>query len=303
MFSGKRGLGLALSVVLAGSLLLLAGCASNSQTSPTPSSSSGGIDFTVSGSITAAGSSALQPLVEQAADQFMQNDSNAKISVQAGGSGTGLAQIAQGSIDIGDSDLFASEKLTSAQAAGLVDHKVCVVGFATVVNPGVTVDNLTKQQLQQIFTGKITNWKDVGGSDQQITVINRPTSSGTRATFKKYALDGMEEAQGLALTQDSSGAVAKAVSGTPGSISYLALSFASSNKTVKMLKLDGVDPTNDNIISGQYPIWSYEHMYTKGDPQGLAKAFIGYMMSDQVKPLIQQLGYIDTSDMKVSRPS
>jgi phosphate transport system substrate-binding protein len=257
----------------------------------------------VSGSITAAGSSALQPLVEQAADQFMQNDSNAKISVQAGGSGTGLAQIAQGSIDIGDSDLFASEKLTSAQAAGLVDHKVCVVGFATVVNPGVTVDNLTKQQLQQIFTGKITNWKDVGGSDQQITVINRPTSSGTRATFKKYALDGMEEAQGLALTQDSSGAVAKAVSGTPGSISYLALSFASSNKTVKMLKLDGVDPTNDNIISGQYPIWSYEHMYTKGDPQGLAKAFIGYMMSDQVKPLIQQLGYIDTSDMKVSRPS
>jgi len=303
LFSGKRGLGLALSVVLAGSLLLLAGCASNSQTSPTPSSSSGGIDFTVSGSITAAGSSALQPLVEQAADQFMQNDSNAKISVQAGGSGTGLAQIAQGSIDIGDSDLFASEKLTSAQAAGLVDHKVCVVGFATVVNPGVTVDNLTKQQLQQIFTGKITNWKDVGGSDQQITVINRPTSSGTRATFKKYALDGMEEAQGLALTQDSSGAVAKAVSGTPGSISYLALSFASSNKTVKMLKLDGVDPTNDNIISGQYPIWSYEHMYTKGDPQGLAKAFIGYMMSDQVKPLIQQLGYIDTSDMKVSRPS
>ncbi len=299
MFSGRRGLVLALSVVLAGSVLL-SGCAPKSQTSP-PSSSSGGIDFTVSGSITAAGSSALEPLVEQAADQFMQKDPNAKISVQAGGSGTGLAQIAQGSIDIGNSDLFAGEKLTSAQAAGLVDHKVCVVGFATVVNPGVTVDNLTKQQLQQIFTGKITNWKDVGGSDQQITVINRPTSSGTRATFKKYALDGMEEAQGIALTQDSSGAVAKAVAGTPGSISYLALSYAGSNNTVKMLKLDGVDPTNDNIINGTYPIWSYEHMYTKGDPQGLTKAFIDYIMSDDMKPVIQQLGYIVGSDMKVSR--
>jgi phosphate transport system substrate-binding protein len=241
--------------------------------------------------------------VEQAANQFMQKDSNAKISVQAGGSGTGLAQIAQGSIDIGNSDLFAGEKLTSAQAAGLVDHQVCVVGFATVVNPGVTVDNLTKQQLQQIFTGKITNWKDVGGSDQQITVINRPTSSGTRATFKKYALDGLEEAQGIALTQDSTGAVAKTVAGTPGSISYLALSYASSNNTVKMLKLDGVDPTNDNITSGKYPIWSYEHMYTKGDPQGLTKAFIDYMAGDEVKPLIQQLGYIVGSDMKVSRNS
>ncbi len=303
MFSGKRGLGLALSVVLAGGLLLLAGCASKSPTSPTPSSSSGGVDFTVSGSITAAGSSALQPLVEQAADQFMQQDANAKISVQAGGSGTGLAQIAQGSIDIGDSDLFASEKLTSAQSAGLVDHKVCVVGFATVVNPGVTVDNLTKQQLQQIFTGKITNWSAVGGSNQEITIINRPTSSGTRATFKEYALGGLEEAQGIALTEDSSGAVTKAVSGTPGAISYLALSYANSNNTVKIVSLDGVAPNSANIVSGKYPIWSYEHMYTKGDPQGLTKAFIDYMMSPAVAPLIQQLGYIVGSTMTVSRTS
>jgi phosphate transport system substrate-binding protein len=231
----------------------------------------------------------------------MQNDQAAKISVQAGGSGTGLALISQGSIDIGDSDLFAGEKLTPAQAAGLVDHKVCVVGFTTVVNSGVTVTNLTKQQLQDIFTGKVTNWKDVGGSDQNITIINRPTSSGTRATFKKYALDGKEEAQGLALTEDSSGAVAKAVADTPGSISYLALSFVNSNNTVKALQLDGVDPTNNNIINGTYPIWSYEHMYTRGDPQGLTKAFLDYMMSDAVKPLIQQLGYIVGSDMQVSR--
>ncbi len=305
MFSSKRGLGLALSVVLAGSILL-SGCASNSQTSSAPSTngaSTNGVDFTAAGSITKAGSTALQPLVEQAATQFMQSDPNAKISVQGGGSGTGLAQIAQGSIDIGDSDLFAAAKLTAAQATGLVDHQVCVVGFTTVVNPDVTVDNLTTQQLQQIFTGKITNWSAVGGSNQEITIINRPTSSGTRATFKEYALGGLEEAQGIALTEDSSGAVAKAVSGTPGAISYLALSYANSNNTVKIVSLDGVAPNSANIVSGKYPIWSYEHMYTKGDPQGLTKAFIDYMMSPAVAPLIQQLGYIVGSTMTVSRTS
>ncbi len=305
MFSSKRGLGLALSVVLAGSILL-SGCASNSQTSSAPSTngaSTNGVDFTAAGSITIAGSTALQPLVEQAATQFMQSDPNAKISVQGGGSGTGLAQIAQGSIDIGDSDLFAAAKLTAAQATGLVDHQVCVVGFTTVVNPDVTVDNLTTQQLQQIFTGKITNWSAVGGSNQEITIINRPTSSGTRATFKEYALGGLEEAQGIALTEDSSGAVTKAVSGTPGAISYLALSYANSNNTVKIVSLDGVAPNSANIVSGKYPIWSYEHMYTKGDPQGLTKAFIDYMMSPAVAPLIQQLGYIVGSTMTVSRTS
>lgn len=301
MFSGNKKLVMVLSGILLGGILL-AGCApKQGQTGPATGSS--GSDFTVSGSITAAGSSALQPLVQQAAAQFMQSDPNAKISVQGGGSGTGLAQISQGSIDIGDSDLFAAAKLTSAQATGLVDHQVCVVGFATVVNPDVTVDSLTTQQLQGIFTGKITNWSAVGGSNLPITIINRPTTSGTRATFKEYALGGLDEAQGVALTEDSSGAVAKAVSGTSGSISYLAMSFASSNKTVKMLSLNGVAPNSANIISGKYPIWSYEHMYTKGTPQGLTQAFIGYMTSPAVTPLIQQLGYIVSSDMTVSRTS
>jgi phosphate transport system substrate-binding protein len=231
----------------------------------------------------------------------MQQNTNAKINVQGGGSGQGLSLISQGSIDIGDSDLFASEKLSANQATGLVDHQVCVVGFDTVVNNDVTVSNITKQQLQDIFTGKITNWKDVGGGNEKITIINRPLSSGTRATFKKYALDGLEEAQGIALTQDSSGAVAKTVSTTPGAISYLAMSYMNNNTTLKALSLDGVAPNAAGIESGQYPIWSYEHMYTKGTTQGLAQAFIAYIMSDACKPLLSQLGYISITDMKVTR--
>lgn len=256
-------------------------------------------DNGISGNVTAVGSSALQPLAEKAAQLFMEKNPNAKVQVQGGGSGTGLKQVSEGGADIGNSDIFAEEKLDEAKAKELVDHKVCVVGFATVVNSDVNVDNLTKQQLIDIFTGKITNWKDVGGNDLKIVILQRPKSSGTRATFKKYALDGAEEAEGMALTEESSGAIKKALAETPGSISYLALSYLDSD--VKALKYEGVEPTAENIINGSYPIWSYEHMYTKGEPTGAVKAFLDFMASDEVKQIITQMGYIPTSDMKVSR--
>ena len=170
---------------------------------------------------------------------------------------------------------FAADKLTAAQAATLVDHKVCVVGFATVVNSDVTVKSLTSDQLISIFTGKITNWKDVGGKDESIVIINRPTSSGTRFTFDKYALNGAQEATGQALTQDASGTVAQTVDQTPGSISYLALSYINSSsdtyKNVKALQFNGIDANTANITSGKYPIWSYEHMYTNGQPTGMPR--------------------------------
>lgn len=254
----------------------------------------------ISGSLTAVGSTALQPLAEGASKLFMQKNKNAKVQVQGGGSGTGLTQVQQGGANIGNSDIFAEEKLTADQAKELVDHQVCVVGFATVINPKVKVDNLTKQQLVDIFTGKITNWKDVGGDDKKIVIINRPASSGTRATFKKYALGGADEAQGLALTEDASGTVRKTVADTDGAISYLALSYV--DTTVKALKLDGVDANADNIKTGKYPIWSYEHMYTKGEATGVVKAFIDYIMNDKdAQKLVVDLGYIPTSEMKVKK--
>ncbi|MDK2877836.1 MAG: phosphate transport system substrate-binding protein [Thermoanaerobacteraceae bacterium] len=294
MFIGRKKIAIVIAILLAG-LLVIAGCG-NKAANQAPADNSGS---EISGSITAAGSSALLPLVEEAAAQFMSKNPNARINVQAGGSGTGLKLVSEGSVDIGNSDIFANEKLDADKAKELVDHKVCVVGFATVVNPNVKVDNVTKQQLIDIFTGKITNWKELGGDDQKIVIINRPTSSGTRATFKKYALNGQEEAQGIALTEENSGAIKKVVADTPGSISYLALSYVDSS--VKALKLEGEEPTKENITSGKYPIWSYEHMYTKGEPTGLTKAFLDYMVSDEVKPLVEQLGYIAISDMKVSR--
>ncbi|MGB9802354.1 phosphate ABC transporter substrate-binding protein [Desulfofundulus sp.] len=252
----------------------------------------------IAGNLTALGSTALQPLVEQAAAQFMAKNPRAQIVVQGGGSGTGLSQVASGAADIGNSDIFAEEK-SGLDASQLVDHKVCVVGMAAVVNRGVTVDNLTRQQLVDIFTGKITNWKEVGGPDQKIVVIHRPKGSGTRATFKKYALGGMEDSA-PGMEQDSSGTVRKMVAETPGAISYLALSYI--DNSVKALKLDGVEPTVQNIANGKYPVWAYEHMYTKGEPAGLKKAFLDYMHSEEVQgQLVEKMGYIPITRMQVER--
>jgi phosphate transport system substrate-binding protein len=251
-----------------------------------------------SGIVISVGSTALLPLVEEAAKQFSAVNPNIQVSVQGGGSGTGLSQMSSRAANIGNSDIFAEEK-SGIDAGRLVDTKVCVVGVAAVVNPEIPVDNLNKRQITGIFTGRITNWREIGGPDQKIIVINRSKGSGTRATFKAFALDGGEETPG-AVEIDSSGQVKKAVSETPGAISYLALSYL--DNSVKTVKLDGVEPSEENIISGRYPVWAYEHMYTLGRPAGHVKVFLDYMLSDEVQDtLVPGLGYIPLSKMKVAR--
>ncbi|KYH35940.1 phosphate-binding protein PstS 1 precursor [Clostridium tepidiprofundi DSM 19306] len=254
-----------------------------------------------SGEITALGSSALQPLVEAAAKDFMNKHTEATINVQGGGSGNGIKGVVEGSCEIGDSDIKAEEKLGDSELAKqLVDHKVCGIGFAVVVNNSVTVDSLTKQQIQDIFTGKITNWKQVGGEDMKIQVINRKSSSGTRATFIDTVMDGKREKQGLGTVQPENSGVRDAIKVTKGAISYLALSYITDDikKDVKIMKINGIGATTENIKSGKYPFWSFEHMYTKGEAKGLTKSFLDFMVSDENKKNIKKLGYIPISELK-----
>lgn len=256
----------------------------------------------LSGTLTSVGSTAMQPFVEEASKTFMADNPGVQINVQGGGSGQGLTATMNDTADLGNSDIFAEEK-EKIDTSKLIDHKAFVVGIAPVVNPQVGVTNLTQQQLIDIFTGKTKNWKEVGGKDQAIVLVNRSESSGTRATFAKFALKDNQEFRGKGgIVEDSSGTVRKIIGQTQGAIGYLAFSYI--DNTVKALTLDGVQPNNENVTTNKWKVWAYEHIYTNtnGKNKQLEEAFIKYILSDEIqKGLVTKLNYIPIADMKIDR--
>lgn len=248
-------------------------------------------------SITAVGSSALQPLVETVAETYQAENPGKFINVQGGGSGTGLSQVQSGAVDIGNSDLFAEEK-SGIDASALVDHRVAVVGITPIVNKDIGVKDISMENLKKLFTGEIKNWSEVGGKDQPVVILNRASGSGTRSTFEKWVLDGETAVQ--AQEQDSSGMVRQIVADTPGAISYVAFSYVSDD--VDTLNVNGVEPTDENVTTNKWTIWAYEHMYTRDHPKKLTKEFLDYILSDEVQDnIVGELGYIPVSHMKVER--
>ncbi len=299
-FISRRGfLGIAGVSALSVAAVGLAGCGSSNSSS---SASDGSSAKALSGTITAVGSTALQPLVEAAAEQFMEKNPGVQITVQGGGSGQGVTQISQAAVQIGNSDVFAESKLKNAEElTKIADNKVCIVGMGPIANKDVTVDDISLENLKKIFMGEITNWSEVGGADAAITVINRASGSGTRATFEDAVLGDSKVPDSFKpQEQDSSGTAAKMVSSTPGAISYVAFSYYDSS--FKALKVDGVSPDEINVEDNSWKIWSYEHMYTAAEPDEATKAFIEYMMGEEVQGgLVEQQGYIPMSGMKVEK--
>ena len=253
-----------------------------------------------SNKITVVGSSAMQLLAEQAGNDYRLSHPDSNIVVQGGGSGTGLSQVQAGAVEIGTSDVFA-ETQKGIDAKKLQNHLVAVVGVVPIANKSAGVSNLSKQQLSDIFTGKITNWKQVGGKNQTITVINRSKGSGTRGTFEGLVLNGKKPIQ--AQEQDSNGTVRKIVSSTPGTISYISFQYAN-DENIQKLSIDGIKPTNKNVETNRWQFWSYEHIYTKGKPNKNVQKFIDYMLGSKVQnDLVPKLGYISIDKMQVERDS
>lgn len=278
----------ATTILLAGLsiALLLSGCASNGTT---PAESKGNLKVT--------GSTALQPLVMAAAQSFMKLHPQAHILVSGGGSVTGLGNVTSRKSDIGDSDIYADPALYPDP--NMTDHIVCVIPFTMITNADVNISSLTQDQIIKIFsTGEISNWKQLGGPDQRIVPVVRPPTSGTRDTFRKYILGGLDE-KGTLLKTDSSITVRDTVAKTPGAIGYLALSVL--DPSVHPIAINNQAPTQENIVAGRYVFWAYEHMYTLGDDNQLIAAFLDFMLTRQVQQEAQNLRYIPIDAMKLPR--
>ena len=289
----KKMLVVGLAALMAVSVV---GCGGNKAAAPKADNGKAAL----SGSITGSGSSALLPLVKDAAAAFKKDNKSVAISLNAGGSGTGLKQVADGSVDMGNSDVPAETKLAKDKAEKLQDNKVCVMTVATIVNNdiGKVVKSLTAKQLQDVFTAKVTNWKEVGGPDEAIVLVTRPKTSGTRALFKQYALNGAEEAENKSLQTDDSGLLVQSVAQNPGAIGYVALPYLLKNDKVKTLAIDNVEPTLANTYSGKYKVWGYEHIYTSKSPKAAVAAFIKFITGSEYGKRIEELGYGASSKMQ-----
>jgi phosphate transport system substrate-binding protein len=254
-----------------------------------------------SGKIAVDGSSALAPLFTSAAAEF-DSANGTSTTVTPNGSGTGLKDVNAGATQIGMSDVYAVEKEPTPGAySKLADHQVAVVSFTLIVNNDLKgkVGNLTKSEIQQIYLGQVTNWSQIGGPNEIITVVNRPTTSGTRSTFKKWVLDGKNESNSGAIAQDNTGAVVQTIAQTPGAIGYVTTGFAITNPNkVSPICIDGGKPTATDISAGKYPFWGVEHAYTNGPAAGAPKALLQYVLSDQIqKNDLLKLGYLPIGEI------
>ena len=245
-------------------------------------------DKKLSGTISLAGSTSMQKLADALAETFMEANSGVTVTVEYSGSSTGIESLLNGSCDIGD----ASRNLKdSEKSGGAVENIVAIDGIAVIVDKNNTVAGLTKQQLSDIYTGAVTNWSEVGGSDTPIVVVGREAGSGTRGAFEEILK--VEDTCKYAVECDSTGAAMAKVASTEGAIGYVSLDVL--DDSVNALNLDDVAPTSDNIVAGTYFLCRPFVMATKGEiseQNELVQAFFDFLKSDEGKAVVKAVGLI-----------
>jgi len=242
--------------------------------------------------IVVEGSTTVLPIAQRAAEVFMEKNSDARISVRGGGSGVGIASLIDGTCDIGDSSRAIKDtELDKGVTNGrdIRAHVIAMDGLAVIINPSNKITALSKKQLKAIYTGKISDWSEVGGNVGKIVVISRDTASGTFEAFRELALD-MEKVRADALMQASNQAVASTVARTPGAIGYAGLGFI--NESVKAVTVNGVMPSKETVLMGKYPFSRPLFMYTNGEAKGLVKDFIDFIMSPEGQKLVDEEGFV-----------
>lgn len=242
----------------------------------------------LSGTLTMSGSTSMEKLANIMAEAFMNQYEEVTVAPEFVGSSAGVEQVLAGTVDIGN----ASRKLKdSEKSAGAVENIVAIDGIVMIVDKTNTVTNLTREQLVEIYTGKLTNWSELGGINQPIVVIGREAGSGTRGAFEEILQ--VEDQCNYSNEINSTGGVMAKVASTPGAIGYVSLDVI--NNTVLTLQIEGSDPSAENIKSGSYLLSRPFVMATKGeitDQNDLVKAFFHYMYSEEGKAMIEEVGLI-----------
>ncbi len=245
----------------------------------------------LSGKLSLAGSTTVQPLAEVLAEAFMALNPDLTIEVQGGGSSVGVTSAGEGTVDIG----MASREVKSSELEKFPDLQVFTIardGIAIVTNPGIELPSLTVEQVRGIFAGEITNFAEVGGPDAPITVVSREEGSGTRAAFEELVME-YKDASGekkikpiteKALLQQSNGQVRTTVATTPNTIAYLSFGFL--DNSTRPVAVNDVAPTVENVKKGAYPISRPLNLLTKGAPNDLAEAFIAYILSPSGQEIV-----------------
>lgn len=267
--------------------LLLAACASPTATTA-PANGEGASSGALSGKISITGSTTVQPLAEKMGEEFMAKNPGVVVEVTGGGSSVGVKAAAQGTADIGN----ASREVKQEELDEFPNLKVHVIardGIAIVVHPDTAVGGLTVEQVRDIFSGKITSWSEVGGPDALIIVASREEGSGTRDAFQEMVMGDALITEN-AILQQSNGALRTTVANTPNAIAYL--SFGYLDESVKVLPLDGVEATEENASNGSYPVVRPLNMLTNGEPQGLVKAFLDFVLGPEGQAIVRAEGYI-----------
>ena len=303
--NNKKVIALVGSAVMAVSML--AGCGSNSSNTTTAATEAAkpeapAADTTeaaeteaeaapaadLSGSISMVGSTSMEKFANALSESFMEKYPKVTVTAEFVGSGAGIEAVTNGAADIGNSSRNLKEE---EKAAGVVENIVAIDGIAVVVDTANAVEDLTKQQLSDIYSGTVTNWKDVGGNDAPIVVVGRESGSGTRSAFEE--LLKLEDACKYSNELDSTGAVMAKVASTPGAIGYVSLDVI--DDTVKTLKLDGVEPTEENIKAGSYSLSRPFVMATKGEiseQSELVQNWFEYIKSSEGQEIIKSVGLI-----------
>ncbi len=239
------------------------------------------------GVIDIAGGTAHIPVMKEAAKQIMEANPDVRITVAGGGSGVGVQKVGEGIVQIGNTG--RALKPAEVEKYGLVTFPFAIDGVAVAVNPANKVAGLTKAQIKDIFSGKVANWKDVGGADAAISLYVREDGSGTRETFEERAMDKGTSAAGANVV-NSNGAMKTAISQDPNAIGYVGIGHL--DKSIKGLNVDGMAPSQENAASGQYTVTRLLYMNTKGEPRGITKGFVDYIFTPAGQEIVSKAGYI-----------